>query len=276
VQIDPEVRKQRTRTVFNAAAERFDDPVLSFWDLVGSRSVQLAGIRTGDRVLDVCCGTGSSALPAAVAAGAAGSVLGVDLAERLVELATAKAKARGLANAAFRAGDMTALDVADGAFDAVVCVFGVFFVEDMQAAMREMWRALRPGGVLAITTWGRQVFEPAGDVYWDAVGNERPDLRQPTPPWARIVDPPGLRRLYADAGLPEPDVVVESFTNDIEPDDFWTIVLGSGYRGPIDAMGPEAAARVRENVLGRLRTDAVRRLSSEVMYSQAHKHDGAT
>jgi ubiquinone/menaquinone biosynthesis C-methylase UbiE len=271
VQIDPEVRKQWTRAAFNAAADTFDHPALSFWDLCGRRSVELAGIRPGDRVLDVCCGTGSSALPAAEAAGAAGSVLAVDFAERLLELGRAKAKELGLGNVTFRTGDMTALDVEDASFDAVVCVFGVFFVEDMVAAVRELWRAVRPGGLLAITTWGRQVLEPGNSLYWDAVGRERPDLRQETPPWQRIVEPPGLRRLHADAGTTGPDIVVESFDHHVETDEFWTIVLGSGYRGPIEAMGPEAADRVRDEVMGRLRSDSVRVLSSEVMYSQARK-----
>lgn len=271
MKIDPEVRKQFTRAAFNAAADTFDDPALSFWDLCGRRTIELAGIRPGDRVLDVCCGTGSSAFPAAEAAGASGSVLGVDLAELLLERGTAKAKERGLDNVTFRTGDMTALDVEDASFDAVICVFGVFFVEDMVAAMRELWRAVRPGGLLAITTWGRRVLEPGNAVYWEAVGRERPDLRQETPPWQRIIEPPGLRRLFADAGTAVPDIAVECFDHHIETEEWWTIVLGSGFRGPIGAMGPEAAERVRDEVMGRLRSDSVRVLSSEVMYSQARK-----
>ncbi|HEY2666270.1 MAG TPA: class I SAM-dependent methyltransferase, partial [Actinomycetota bacterium] len=107
MRIDPEVRKQRTQAAFNAAADNFDDPALSFWDLCGRRTVELAGIRPGDRVLDVCCGAGSSALPAAQAAGDAGSVLGVDLAERLLELGRAKAREQGLSTVTFRRGGMT-------------------------------------------------------------------------------------------------------------------------------------------------------------------------
>jgi len=273
--MDPEVRKQRTRAAFNAAADTFDNPALSFWDLCGRRTVELAGIGPGDRVLDVCCGAGSSALAAAEAAGDAGSVLGVDLAGRLLELGRDKAKERGLRTVSFRRGDMTELDVEDASFDAVVCVFGVFFVEDMVAAMRELWRAVRPGGLLAVTTWGRRVLEPGNEVYWNAVGRQRPDLRQEAPPWQRIVEPPGLRGLYAEAGATAPEIVVESFDLHIDTEQFWTIVLGSGYRGPLEAMGPEAAARVRDEVMGRLRADAVRVLSSEVMYSRARKEERA-
>src|SRR5690349_1979412 len=52
-------------------------------------------------------------------------------------------------------------DAADGSFDAVVCVFGVFFAPDMTAFAAGMWRLVRPGGMLAITTWGPGLFEPA-------------------------------------------------------------------------------------------------------------------
>jgi ubiquinone/menaquinone biosynthesis C-methylase UbiE len=271
VQIDPEARKQRTQAAFNAAAGTFDDPVASFWDVCGRRTVEVAGIHSGHRVLDVCCGTGSSALPAAEAVGDTGSVVGVDFAERLLERGRAKAKARGLGNVEFRSGDLTALDAADESFDGVLCVFGVFYVQDMVGAVRELWRVVRPGGVLAITTWGRRAFEPGDGVFWAAVGRERPDLGGQTPPWQRLVQPAVLLRLHADAGTAAPDVVVESFDHPIEPEDFWTIVLGSGYRASIDLMGAESAGRVREEVITRLRADAVRALSFEVLYSCVRK-----
>jgi ubiquinone/menaquinone biosynthesis C-methylase UbiE len=127
-------------------------------------------------VLDVCCGSGASAIPAAEAVGPAGSVLGLDLAERLLELARTKAAARGLGNARFRQGDLLDLRLPAGHFDAVVCVFGIFFVPDMPAAVRALWHVLRPGGTLAITTWGPRFFEPATTAFWEAVREARPDL----------------------------------------------------------------------------------------------------
>ena len=94
------------------------------------------------------------ALPAAEAVGPQGKVVAVDLAKRLVQLGEAKARAKGLRNIEFKTGDMLALDYPDASFDVVVCVFGIFFVPDMAAAARELWRIVRPGGRLAITTWG--------------------------------------------------------------------------------------------------------------------------
>lgn len=268
--MQPGEAQVRARRIFNAAAEHFDD--LTFWDLVGARTVELAGIGPGDRVLDVCCGTGSSALPAAEIVGPEGAVVGVDLAERLLDMATAKAAARGLPWATFRTGDMTALDLPDGSFDAVVCVFGIFFVPDMAAALREMWRVLRPGGTLAITTWrGNIVFTPANEIYWGAIKAERPDLHMATPPWIRVGTPETMTAVLTGAGCTPPEVADETFEYRADAEAFWTLVLGTAYRGPLDAMGPEAAERVREATFAGMREGNVQVLTSGVLYGRAVK-----
>jgi ubiquinone/menaquinone biosynthesis C-methylase UbiE len=160
-----EEAKAKAAAAYNAAADYFDHPVSSFWHRFGRRTVECLGLRQGETVLDVCCGSGGSALPAAEAVGPKGKVVAVDLAERLVQLGEAKARARGLGNIEFRTGDMLALGYPDASFDIVVCVFGIFFVPDMEAATKELWRMLRPGGRLAITTWGPGLFEPANSAF---------------------------------------------------------------------------------------------------------------
>jgi ubiquinone/menaquinone biosynthesis C-methylase UbiE len=78
------------------------------------------------RVLDVYCGSGASALPAAEMVGPQGFVLGIDLAANLLELARTKAAKRGLMNTQFRVGDLLDMHLSDTQFDAVICVFGIF------------------------------------------------------------------------------------------------------------------------------------------------------
>lgn len=82
-------------------------------------------LRPGEVVLDVCCGSGASALPAAEGVGPRGRVLGIDLAPGLIGLAREKAGRLGLENARFREEDFERCAEVDGAFDAVVCVFGI-------------------------------------------------------------------------------------------------------------------------------------------------------
>ncbi|MFY9554110.1 MAG: methyltransferase domain-containing protein [Blastocatellia bacterium] len=86
-------------------------------------------------------------------------------------------------------------------FDAVICVFGIFFVPDMQAAARELWRLVRPGGKLAITTWGPRFFEPVNTAFWNSVRDVRPDLYKGFNPWDRVCDVESLRSILAGEEL---------------------------------------------------------------------------
>src|SRR6185437_11484814 len=131
----PENAQDRAAFTYNAAADFFDASPLGFWDYFGRRTIEQASLPQGSRVLDVCCGAGASALPAAEAVGPTGNVIGVDLAKQLLELARAKAAQRGLSNVEFEVGDMLSLRFPVASFDAVICVFGIFFVPDMAKAV---------------------------------------------------------------------------------------------------------------------------------------------
>ena len=185
----------RTTATYNSAADYFDAPPLSFWNRFGQKTIDRLSLRAGDRILDVCCGTGASAIPAAKCVGSTGTVLGIDLSENLLDLARTKAQDLGLENIEFQMGDFENLGYKSESFDAIVCVFGIFFVPDMVAAVRELWRMVRPGGKLAITSWGKNVFEPANQVFWKAIETERPDLYKHFTPWERISDPTSLKAL---------------------------------------------------------------------------------
>src|SRR5215813_6938623 len=238
--------KEKAAATYDAAADHFDDEPLSFWDLIGKRTVTNLKLQAGAKVLDVGCGTGASALPAAQAVGKSGFVVGVDLASRLLERAHTKALAAGLDNVEFRLADMTALKYPDDSFDAVVSVFSIFFVPDMEGLVRELWRMVRPGGKLAVTTWGPRIFEPAYSRWLIAVGKERPDLHSAFNPWDRITDVESVKQLLRDGGAVGIEVTAEDGLQPLRSaEDWWIIALGSGLRWTIDQMGPQVAARVR-------------------------------
>ena len=170
-----DLAKAKAAATYDAAADHFDDEPLGFWDRIGRRTIARLALSRGAKVLDVGCGTGASALAAAEAVGPNGSVVGVDLSARLLDRARTKAASLGLNNFEFRLADMTSLGYPDGEFDAAISVFSIFFVPDMEGLVRELWRMVRPGGQLAITTWGPRIFEPAYSQWLDAVERERPD-----------------------------------------------------------------------------------------------------
>jgi SAM-dependent methyltransferase len=199
-------------------------------------------------------------------------VLGIDVAAPLLELARDRAAREGLANIEFRQGDASATGLPDGGFDAVVCVFGVFFAADMPAFVAEMWRLVRPGGVLAVTTWGPGLFEPATSCFWEAVREVEPSLFKAFSPWDEITTPEALAGLFSRAGVPGPAVVAEAGQHQLgHPDRFWDIVLGTGYRATVDALSQEQRDRVRGWLLSELRSRAVTTVRTDVVFGTARR-----
>jgi SAM-dependent methyltransferase len=197
-------------------------------------------------------------------------VLGVDLAENLLELAREKAQQRGLSNIEFRTGDMLNLGLPESSFDAVVCVFGIFFVPDMSAAVRELWKRVRVGGKLAITTWGPRFFEPANTAFWNSIRAVRPDLYKGFNPWDRISDPEGVRSVFSAAGIQDVEVVAEPGVHKLSsPEDWWTMMLGTGYRGTVAQLNEADRERVRQENLDFIRRADVHSVEANVVYAVA-------
>jgi SAM-dependent methyltransferase len=111
--------------------------------------VDAAGVRSGERVLDLGCGTGNAAL---LAAERGAIVTGVDPAQRLLQVAREQAEALGL-RATFAAGDAASIPAADGSFDVVLSAFGVIFAPDAARAVAEMVRVTAPSGRILVTAW---------------------------------------------------------------------------------------------------------------------------
>jgi len=260
----------RASQTYGSAADHYQGAALSFWDRFGAATVSRLRLAPGGNVLDLCCGAGASARPAARAVGPQGHVLGIDIAAPMLELARARTAAEGLGNVEFRSGDATRTGLPDGGFDAVVCVFGVFFAPDMTAFMREMWRLTGPGGVLAVTTWGPGLWEPASSIFWRCVGDVEPTLFKAYNPWDEITNPTLLTGLFSQAGVPDPAVEAAAGEHRLDhPDQFWDVVLGSGYRATVDALSPEQRDRVRESLLAELRSGQITLLRTDVVFGTA-------
>jgi ubiquinone/menaquinone biosynthesis C-methylase UbiE len=150
-----------------------------------------AGLRAGDRVLDVATGTGN----AAIAAARRGcQVTGLDYVEDLLGRAVARSRVEGL-KLDLVEGDAEAMPFADESFDAVISVVGVMFAPDQERAAAELLRVCRPGGTIALHNWTPDGF--IGDLF-KLVGRY-------APPPAGVKPPPSwggeerVRELLADA-----------------------------------------------------------------------------
>ncbi len=118
--------------------------------------VDKLALAPGERVLDVATGPGTAAFLAADRVGPEGSVVGTDIAERMVRLAQSRAAARGRSPMSFRRTDMESPVLDADSFDAALCAFGLMFAADLGAALRELYRVVRPGGRVSVVVWGRR------------------------------------------------------------------------------------------------------------------------
>lgn len=117
----------------------------------GASLVAKLGITEGLKVLDLGCGDGTTAIPAAKLDA---NVLGVDIASNLVKAGNERAKAEGLTNCTFREGDaMNLHDLGDHSFDLTVSIFGAMFAPRPFDVAREMVRVTRPGGRIVMGNW---------------------------------------------------------------------------------------------------------------------------
>jgi SAM-dependent methyltransferase len=152
---------------------------------------QNAGLRAGDRVLDVATGSGNAAL---AAARCGCEVTGIDYVPALLERARARAAAEGL-EIEFAEGDAEHLAFPDASFDAVLSCLGVMFTPDQERAAAELVRVCRPGGTIGLVNW-----TPAG-----FIGQLLRTVGKHVPPPAGVRPPPQwgteerLRELLGDA-----------------------------------------------------------------------------
>ena len=259
------------KVTYDNGAVAYEEASRHYWAVFGERSASRLNLQPGETVLDVACGSGSSAMPAAELVGPHGRVVAVDLAPKILELAQRKAEQRGLLNILFRQGDMTNLGYQDGQFDAVVCVMGIFFCEDMRKAVIELWRMLRPGGRLVITVLGPHFFTPLYKVWKTAMLAERPDLKIALP-WERLNQSFGVCQLMTKAGIPNAEVTLEENLLELSsPDEWWNIVMGTGMRRYVSELEIAAARRVRQDNLEWAQEHAIASLELDVIYADAVK-----
>lgn len=121
---------------------------------ISERLVELAGIEPGSRVLDVAAGYGEPSLTAARRAGPEGGVVATDISAEMIAFGRERAAAAGLENIEFVESDAASLEFPEGSFDAALSRWGIIFEPDGEAAAARVRNFLKPGGRIAISSWG--------------------------------------------------------------------------------------------------------------------------
>jgi ubiquinone/menaquinone biosynthesis C-methylase UbiE len=205
--------------------------------------VDAAGVQPGQKVLDVACGTGIVARAVADRLGGSGTVVGVDLNEGMLAVAR-----RLRPDLEWRQADVVDLPDPDGTFDAVLCQMALMFFPDRTAALREMARVTRPGGVVALVVPASLEDQPAYGPFVEMAGRVAgPAAVSLLGTYWACGDLDELRRLVTSAGLDVVDVRTH---------------LGTARFGSPDELavteveGSPLAERITDGEYGRIRAGA--------------------
>jgi SAM-dependent methyltransferase len=199
----------KAKELFPAIFSRHADAYRRRHDVSGApsrqRLVELLAPKAGERLLDLACGPGTVALQLAEAASNKAEVVGVDLAEGMLEAARQEAKRRGL-NVRFEQMDIEALAFADASFDAAACGHGLQFCPDLARALSEVRRVLKPGGRFAASVPAGGGASLAGAIM------DRLDCRH-LPPAPETADRRQTKEIVGDLGRFREAALAAGFTS---------------------------------------------------------------
>ncbi len=232
-------RKQKVAAGFNLASVGYDRQAVRFLALTARRLVELAGIDSGETILDVATGTGAAASALSPIVGANGRVIGIDLAQDMLAVAQRNITTEGLSNIDLQLGDGEHLSFSNNSFDKVICASGIFFLPDMLAGLCDWLRVTKAGGVVAFSSFGENAFNPMREMY--ATKIQSYGVEFPTPRGIqRLNTTEKCSDLMQQAGFIDFDIRPEQLGYYLSNvDDWWDILLHTGFRHSLSQLEPE-------------------------------------
>jgi len=241
--------------LFDQVADGYDRAALRFFPFAADRLAQRLAPRPGEKILDIATGTGA----VVVAVGqrlsgnrdGGGRIMAVDISERMLDRAYANVRRMALHNVDLHPMDAAALEFRAGYFDALTCSFGLFFLPDMVAALREWRRVLRPGARMLLTSFGSEAFQPLAAWFCaqlQACGG--PSLSPEDFAWQRLATAEAITALLAEAGFEQIECSTEQLGYHLQaPQEWWDIVWNTGFRSHLAELDAAALARFEQQHL---------------------------
>jgi SAM-dependent methyltransferase len=245
----------------------------------GVAAMNRLGLRSGERVIDIGCGAGTTTLALARIVGSDGEAVGVDIAPAMVSAARRHAAAAAVEHARFVAGDAQVDDLGDSVFDAAYSRFGVMFFADPVSAFANIRASLRSGGTLAFACWANifaneWMFVPGSAVV--SVTGVLPPMPGPDEPGPfSLEDPHHLEALLSDAGFTKVEVTPQQESIVIPRAEIESLVALSSRVGPVrealrtadHATASSIELAVREALFQRVERDELRLGASALIVS---------
>lgn len=241
--------KQRVVADFNSRTNY--DKGNNFHPPLANRLVELAGLQSGQKILDIATGTGLVAIAAAKIVGSDGQVVGVDISKGMLEQAQRKVEAAGLQNVELQEIDAENLKLSDNSFDAILCSSAIVYLTDIPAALRNWHRFLKKGGLVAFSCFAEKALTVS--VMYRAVA-QRYGIFLPNPN-EPLDTPEKCHKMLREAGFEDIEVVTEQFGfgNYISnAQSSWDRNLNSACGNPLLQLSPEKLEQCKAEYIAEL------------------------
>jgi len=222
--------KQKVTAVFDTASEGYDSPGTRFFVATAEHLVEDMRLKGSESLLDVATGTGHVAVRAAQRL-TGGTGTGIDISEKMLEKARAKAEGLNLRNITFKCCDIEDMGFADDTFDLASCSFGIFFLPDMENGLRCILDVLKPGGRLHMTSFTSSLMQPLRGMLVDRLrgyGIEEPHFSE------RLDSPEKMEALLRSADFRDINIQSRQVGYFLKDESQWReILFNTAYRNQL-------------------------------------------
>ncbi|MHB8173254.1 MAG: class I SAM-dependent methyltransferase [Nitrospirota bacterium] len=266
--MDSAEHRKKLETVFDKASEGYDLPALRFF--ADSASLLINGMRLkgNEAMLDAATGTGHVAVAAAREL-SSGNVTGIDISDGMLKRARGKADRLGLTNITFSRRGIEDMGFPENSFDLASCAFGLFFLPDMASGLRSIFRVIKPGGKLHLTSFRAGLMEPMRGMLLSRLkshGIEPPEFT------SRLDSPDKIVRLLQGAGGRDIRVRSKQLGYYIKDGREWLdVLLNTAFGGPLARVPEKDLAPLLDSHLREvegLRTEDGIWLNVEVLFTE--------
>lgn len=230
--------KQAITSVFDLVAKKYDNPSLRFFPACADKLVEFAKLKPSDQVLDIATGTGMVAMAAAQRLQGSGRVQAIDLSKNMIQQAKTNIENTDIDNVDFQVMDAENLKFESNYFDVITCSYGLFFMPDMSAALKNWLSVLKPGGKLIFTSFAASAFKPLTEIFMNNLAEY--EIIPPTPRWLQLAEEDLCRHILLDNGFESPQVTQAQLGYYLASfDNWWEATQSAGYRGLYEQLEQE-------------------------------------
>ncbi len=272
-------RNERLEGIFNRVAVNYNSFGPKYFSYFGEKLVEYAKVNEGATLLDVAFGKGASLFPATQSVGEKGKVIGIDFSEEMVKETQSLVSLKDLSNVKVIQMDAEKLEFEDNRFDNVLCGLSTSFFSDSLGAVDEMYRVLRDGGRIGLSTWKKREKKGILDkVYTELFPqNKNCNLNNiPSRPDFGSVD--GVEKILKNAGFKNIEIFVEEKTFYYkDEEEWWQEQWTNASRGifeRIERNGPDALIKFKDaafTAIQEYKDEHGVRFDTSVLYSFGHK-----